>query len=123
MSTQNRSDDRRSAPRVPLDQAVYIQRNFEGLELSLLVENLSAAGAMLICPELHERFHAGQDFGECVLVLPGVGHVAVKLEIRWAMWPKVGVEFTNVSKQSRQQIHQFLNAVAKLSQKQSITVR
>jgi c-di-GMP-binding flagellar brake protein YcgR len=123
MSTHKGSHDRRSAPRVAVSQPVYIQRNVDGLELSLLVENLSAAGAQLICPELSEPFQSGQDFGDCVLVLPGVGHVPVKLAVRWAMWPKVGVEFTKISKQARQQINQFLNSVAKLSLNQSIIVR
>ena len=123
MSRHGGSDDRRTAPRVPLGQTVYIQRNVEGLELSLPVENLSLAGAMLLCPELNEPFYPGQDFGDCVLVLPGVGHVDVRLEIRWAKWPKVGVEFTKISKQARQQILQFLNSAAKLSLKQNFTVR
>jgi c-di-GMP-binding flagellar brake protein YcgR len=126
MSRHNDSNDRRSAPRVavPLDKPVYIQRNVDGLELSLLVENLSESGAMLICPELNEPFQTGEDFGDCILVLPGIGHASVKAVIRWAMWPKVGVEFDRISKRSRQQIIQFLNSVGKLSQNQNtITVR
>ena len=121
MSRQSDINDRRSASRVavPLAKPVYIQRSVDGLELSLLVENLSETGAMLICPELNEPFQIGDDFGECTLVLPGIGHAPVKAVIRWAMWPKVGVEFDGISKRSRQQIAQFLNSVSKLSQNQN----
>jgi len=121
MSKQNDFDDRRSASRiaVPLAKPVYIQRTVDGLELSLLVENLSESGAMLICPELSDPFQIGEDFGECILVLPGIGRASVKTVIRWAMWPKVGIEFDRISKRSRQQIVQFLNSVRKLSQNQN----
>src|SRR6476659_8501092 len=91
MGRHNGSNDRRSVPRVtvPSDSPVYIQRNVDGIDLSLLVENLSESGAMLICPELNEPFQRGEDFGDCMLVLPGVGHAAIKTVILWAMWPKV----------------------------------
>lgn len=109
---------------VPLDSPVYIQRNVDGIDLSLLVENLNASGAMLICPELNDPFQPGEDFGDCILVLPGIGHAAIKAVILWAMWPKVGVQFTKLSKQARQQIDQFLNSVSQLPQNQdALTVR
>ncbi len=88
----------------------------------MLVENLSLVGAMLICPDLNQPFKSGHDFGDCELVLPGVGRVSVRPVIRWAMWPKIGVEFNRLSKQTRQGILQFINSVSKLSLSQRIVI-
>src|SRR5213075_793080 len=91
--------NRRSSERVALspEQPVYFQTVFDGFEVSMLVENLSMGGALLMCPGISESLHTGSHLSDGVLVLSKADSPRVDVIVRWQLWPRVGVQFENIS--------------------------
>src|SRR6266480_3668929 len=99
---------RRSSERVAMPLAeipVYFETVFDGVEVSLLVENLSAGGGLLMCPDICESLEINQCLRNGVLVLPG-GNPRLDAIVRWQLWPRVGVQFDNISQHAAAQISQ-----------------
>src|SRR5262245_50625012 len=93
--------NRRSSTRIMMQpgQEVYVQATLnDGTEISLLVENLSAGGALLMCPGMF--LHPDKRLDDCLLVLPDFGDVRLNLVVRWQVWPRVGVQFDHLSQEA-----------------------
>ena len=110
MQKSSNGDERRSLERVSLrpEKPVHIEGNVDGTDVALLVENLSADGATMICPEDLNSISPGNFLEDCILNLPDIGRIPVTLIIRWRIWPKVGVQFGHMSDDAKNQIVQFL---------------
>ena len=80
----------------------------DGNQAVLLVENLSADGAALICPEGSEALHAGKLLARCVMVLPNIGSIELDAVVRWRIWPKLGVQFDRTPGDARGKISRFV---------------
>jgi c-di-GMP-binding flagellar brake protein YcgR len=107
------TQDRRLAQRVALTSSrpAYIQTWWNGAEAALLVENLSAGGATLICPERAELVGEGEQLPDSILVLPLGPRISVRPIVRWHIWPRIGVQFESIEEDSQQQITKFLRRV------------
>jgi hypothetical protein len=104
--------DRRSGPRIPIstDTPVYLETVFDGADVTLLVENLSTGGALLMCPEICESLQPGECLPDGVMTLPG-GTAGVNVVVRWTFWPRAGVQFEGISTEAAEQIAEFLESL------------
>jgi hypothetical protein len=91
------------------DTPVYLDMTFDWAELSMLVENLSSGGALLMCPDVCESLETGQCLQEGVLVSPR-GLTVINVIVRWKLWPRVGVEFDRISSTAAAQIANLLES-------------
>jgi hypothetical protein len=80
----------------------------DGAQVVLVVENLSADGAALICPEEANDLRAGKRLAACSLVLPGGDRAEVDAVIRWRIWPKLGIQFVGADDDLRGRISRFI---------------
>jgi len=83
----------------------------DGCKYQMLVENLSADGALLICPAI-----SGLQNGQCLrdgeLALSDKNTVRLNVIVRWQLWPRIGVQFDNLSPEAARQISQLLEKIA-----------
>ena len=80
----------------------------------MLVENLSMGGALLMCPAIYGSVQNGQCLPEGELVLSGKNSPRVNVVVRWQMWPRIGVEFDNLSPDTASKISELLETLKSL---------
>jgi hypothetical protein len=96
---------------MPTDKPVYLETVFERTDVSMLVENLSAGGALLMCPDVCELLQTGQKLRDGLLVLPEGVAEGVNIVVRWKLWPRVGVQFDGVPSKAAAQIEGLLESL------------
>jgi c-di-GMP-binding flagellar brake protein YcgR len=111
-SNQGPKSNRRSRERfvIPAEIPVYLQTVFNEFRITLLVEDLSIGGALLICPDICESLEIGQCL-HGLLIMP-CGKASVDVIVRWRVWPRVGVQFDGISPEVGAQISQVIDAVS-----------
>ena len=110
--TSKPGTERRSFERFGMQSgsSAYIQTELNGAQVGLFIEDLSLGGAGLIWPDNPGNLRTGDRLPNCALVLPDSNPIPVQVVIRWQVWPKIGVEFDQLSEDARRQISQFLQA-------------
>jgi hypothetical protein len=104
--------EQRSSERVPLptDPPVYLETIFDRAAVSMLVENLSSGGALLMCPDVCESLETGQCLRNGILVLPEGVSAGINVIVRWKLWPRVGVQFDGITPKAAHQIEELLGS-------------
>jgi hypothetical protein len=77
----------------------------------MLVENLSMGGALLMCPVIYNSLQHGQCLPDVELVLSDTNSPRVNVVVRWQFWPRIGVQFDNLSANAASQISQSLETL------------
>ncbi len=93
------------------ERPVYLRAIHDGNELQMLVENLSMGGALLMCPVIYGSLHNGQCLPDAELVLSDRNSPRVNIIVRWQLWPRIGVQFDNLSANAASQISQSLETL------------
>ena len=94
---------------IPANTPVFLNAIAPSAPVNLIVEDLSVRGALLLCPSIAQPPDVGHRFfGE--LVLPD-GRTFVEAEVRWRLWPKVGVQFVGVSPEAVEQISRLITSI------------
>ena len=112
MTTTNRPE-RRTNPRFIMssNQPVYLQLVHEGQNLCVLVEDLSMGGALLMCPAIYNSIQNGQCLRDGELVLSEGERPQVNVVVRWQFWPRIGVQFDNLSPDAASRISRLLETL------------
>lgn len=105
--------ERRSSRRIVLspERPVYLQAVHDGKELRMVVENLSMSGALLMCPVIYGSLHKGQCIPNAELVLSGMNIQRVNVIVWWQVWPRIGVQFHDLSADVALQIPELLETL------------
>jgi hypothetical protein len=90
------------------EKPVYLRAVHDGNELRMLVENLSMGGALLMCPVIYGSLHSGQCIPNAELVLSETNSPRVNVIVRWQLWPRIGVQFDQLSADAASQISELL---------------
>lgn len=109
--TSSNWQEQRSHPRFVTKQPVYVRTVHEGNEFQMLIENLSLGGASLMCPSIYGLLQNGQCLRSAELVLSNGNTPRMSLIIRWQLWPRLGVEFDNLSPDAAWQISELLETL------------
>ena len=99
-----------SSPRFVMsaERPVYLRTVHDGHECEMLVENVSMSGAVLMCPAIYGSLQDGQRLPDGELILSGANNLRVNAIVRWQLWPRLGVEFDNLSAEAASQISQLI---------------
>ena len=111
--TSSNWQEQRSHPRfvTSAEHPVYVRTVHEGNEFQMLVENLSMGGASLMCPSTYGLLQNGQCLRSAEMFLSNGNRPRMSLIIRWQLWPRLGVEFDNVSPEDAWQISELLETL------------
>ena len=103
----------RAAFRLPMvaSETVYLLFGIDGEQVDPVVDQLSANGARFVTTTHFDKFYHGQMLGPSVLVLPEIGMPLVYPVVRWISYPRIGVEFHEISEKDRQVIFQLMFAM------------
>ena len=93
------------------EQPVYLRIVHDGHEFMMLVENLSMGGALLMCPAIYGSVQDGQCLPDGELMLSGASNPGVNVIVRWQLWPRLGVQFDNLSLDAASQISQLIETL------------
>jgi hypothetical protein len=93
------------------NQPVYLRIVHEGQNLRILVEDLSMGGALLMCPVLSNSIQNGQCLRDGELVLSEGEKAQVNVVARWQIWPRIGVQFDNLSPDAASRISRLLETL------------
>ena len=80
----------------------------------MVVENLSMSGALLMCPVIYESLHNGQCIPNAELVLSSMNIQRVNVIVWWQIWPRIGVQFHDLSADVALQISELLDTLNKV---------
>lgn len=90
-------------------EPVYVLMTVGGGRLDLVVDDLSAGGARLKVPRIHENlFQVGQILGPSLLILSDIGLPVVHPVVKWKSDSAIGVEFLGVTEKQKEMIFKFL---------------
>lgn len=103
--------DRRSSERIvlPADTPIYLEAIFNGAKVKLLVEDISTGGVLLMAPDICLSLNSGRVL-HGVLMFPE-GSAEVDTVVRWQLWPRVGVQFLAISRESSASISKFFESL------------
>ena len=109
----SKDSNRRSSERFVIsgEKSVYFRTVHGGIEFRMLVENLSMGGALLMCPAIYESIQTGECLSDGELVLSDSNSLRVNAIIRWQFWPRIGVQFDQLSWDAAAQISQLLESL------------
>ena len=93
------------------EKPVYLRAVHDGREFDMLVENLSMGGALLMCPAIYGSLKDGQHLPDGELILSGSNNPRVNVIVRWQLWPRLGVQFDNLSGDAASQISQLIGTL------------
>jgi hypothetical protein len=103
--------ERRTSERIvlPADTPVYLETFFNGAKVKLLVEDISTGGILLMAPDICLSLNSGRVL-HGVLIFPE-GSTEVDAIVRWQLWPRVGVQFLAISRESSESISKFFDSL------------
>ena len=93
------------------EKPVYLRAVHDGNEFEMLVENLSMGGALLMCPAIYGLLQDGQRLADGELTLSGEKNPRVNVIVRWQLWPRLGVQFDNLSVDAASRISQMIETL------------
>jgi len=103
----------RAAFRLPMvtSETVYLLLSIDGEDVDPIVDELGANGARFVTTTHFDKFYTGQMLGPAVLVLPETGMPIVYPVVRWISYPRIGVEFHDISEKDREVIFRLMFAM------------
>jgi hypothetical protein len=110
---KSKYSERRSTERFVMsaERPVYFRTIHDGVEVLMLVENLSMGGALLMCPGIYESLRPGQRLSDGALVLSEANCPRVDVIVRWQFWPRIGVQFDGLTRDAAGQISELIETL------------
>jgi len=81
--------------------------------VSPVVEELGVIGARLISVKHFDEFYEGQLLGPGSLHLEDIGTVEVSAVVKWKAFPRIGIEFCEMSLSRQDKLFQYLFKVSR----------
>ena len=105
----------RQAFRVSPNSAVPIRFwiSINDVMVSPVVEELGVIGARLISVKHFDEFYEGQLLGPGSLHLEDIGTVEVSAVVKWKAFPRIGIEFCEMSMSRQDKLFQYLFKVSR----------
>ena len=100
----------RAAFRLPMvaSDPVHLLFSVDGVNVDPLADELGAGGARFVATKAYDQLYQGQMLGPAVLLLPDVGMPVVYPVVRWMSYPRIGVEFVDMSEKNKEMIFRFM---------------
>ena len=70
--------------------------------------NSAPAAPRFVATKAYDKLYEGQMLGPAVLLLPDVGMPVVYPVIRWMSYPRIGVQFVDMSEKNKEMIFRFM---------------
>ena len=100
----------RATFRLPMvaSDPVHLLFSVDGVNVDPLADELGAGGARFVATKAYDQLYQGQMLGPAVLLLPDVGMPVVYPVVRWMSYPRIGVQFVDMSEKNKEMIFRFM---------------